>query len=75
MKSTHVFRNSDRKADSEDSLKRAAKLDPIRKSGKDRHAMFSQLDDEDDPEWLALKKRDSVLDYFDDGEPDEESEQ
>ena len=37
MKSTHATRNKNRDFDSEDSMKRAAKLDPIKKSGKERH--------------------------------------
>ncbi len=72
MKSTHATRNKNRDFDSEDSMKRAAKLDPIKKSGKERHALYSQLDDDEDFELQSLKKRESAFDYFDDGEEENE---
>lgn len=75
MKSTHVFRNKTNAFDSEDSLKKAAKLDPIKKSGKEKHSIYSQLnDDEDDAELLSFKKKESILDYFDNGEEEEQEE-
>ncbi|MEG0163401.1 MAG: hypothetical protein RR652_05640 [Mucinivorans sp.] len=54
---------------SEDTVRRASKLDPMRRSGKDRHNLLKsinspsdqELDDEDYPPI----KRESVLDYFD----------
>ena len=52
---------------SEDLLRRAAKLSPIKKSGKDKRTIYSQMDDDEaDAELLALRKQESVLDYFDD---------
>ena len=73
MKSTKDFRIKQQSFDSEDSMKRAAKLEPIKKSGKEKRAIYSQLDDEDDDaELLALRKKESVLDYFDDDESAEE---
>ena len=51
----------------EDALKKAVKLSPIKKSGKDKHYLYSELDDEDDME-LDYRKRNSILDYFDDEE-------
>ena len=57
--------------DSEDSLRRAAKLEPLRKSGKEKRAMFSELDEDEDLD-LSYRKRESALDYFDDGEEDPE---
>lgn len=73
MKSTHVFRNKTHDSEPEDSLKRAAKLEPIKKSGKEKRAIYSRLeDDEDDEELLSFKKRESVLDYFDDGEEEQD---
>lgn len=71
MKSTHVFRNKAHDSEPEDSLKRAAKLEPIKKSGKEKRAIYSRLD-EDDDELLSFKKRESVLDYFDDGEEEQD---
>ena len=50
MKSTKDFRIKQQSFDSEDSMKRAAKLEPIKKSGKEKRAIYSQLDDEDDDE-------------------------
>lgn len=66
MKATNDFRNRSRVSDSEDSLRRAAKLDPIKKSGKERHAMYSLVDEEEELEELMDRKRESILDYYDD---------
>lgn len=58
---------------SDETLKKAVKLAPIKKSGKDKHHMYSNLDDEDDEEYMDdYKKKESVLDYYDDGEEDED---
>lgn len=70
MKSNQSFRTKVNRVDSEDLLKKAAKLDPIKKSGKDRRALYSTLEEDDDAELLSLRKRDSILDYYDDGEED-----
>ncbi len=75
MKSTHAPRNKNRDFDSEDSMKRAAKLDPIKKSGKERHALYSRLDDDEDFELQSLRKRESAFDYFDDGDENEEEDE
>lgn len=69
MKSNHVFRSRTNDFGSEDSLKRAAKLDPMRRSGKERHQLYSNLDEEDE-DLNFLYKKESVLDYFDDGNDD-----
>lgn len=66
MKSTKDFRSQDT---AHDNLRRAAKLEPIRKSGKEKHQIYRDVshgDDSDDDELLAPPKRESVLDYFDD---------
>jgi hypothetical protein len=56
----------------EEPSRKGTKLDPIRKSGKERHEMYKSLDSEDDDgEWEALHHQESVLDYLDD-EPEEE---
>ena len=47
-----------------DELRKAKRLEPIRKSGKERHALYSSFDEE---EILPLK-RESVLDYLDEEE-------
>lgn len=61
MKSTKDFRAP---SASEDSIRKAMKLEPIKKSGKERHHLFSELDEDDDQ--IEYIKRESVLDYFDD---------
>ena len=50
-----------------DELRKAKRLEPIRKSGKERHALYSSFDEEDEEEILRLK-RESVLDYLDEEE-------
>lgn len=48
-----------------DELRKAKRLEPMRKSGKDRHALYSTLHDEDDEEY-TYTRRESALDYLDD---------
>lgn len=64
MKSTKDFRT----AGVDDTPRKATRLDPIRKSGKERHSLYKSLDDdeEEDAELRALRGRESVLDYLDD---------
>lgn len=50
-----------------DELRKAKRLEPMRKSGKERHALFSSIDREEE-EYLPSPKRESVLDYLDDEE-------
>ena len=50
-----------------DELRKAKRLEPIRKSGKERHALYSSFDEEDEEEILPLT-RESVLDYLDEEE-------
>lgn len=52
----------------EDALKKAVKLSPIKKSGKERHHLYSELDEEDDDMSLDYREKDSILDYFEDAE-------
>lgn len=64
MKSQKDFRGQD---SATDFVRKAAKLEPIKKSGKEKHAIFNKKDDDFDDEELDLKpKRESVLDYYDD---------
>ena len=46
-----------------DELRKAKRLEPLHKSGTERHALYSSMDDEDDD--LPRPKRESALDYFD----------
>ena len=50
-----------------DELRKAKRLEPIRKSGKERHALYSSFDEDDEEKILPLK-RESVLDYLDEEE-------
>ncbi len=63
MKSVRDFRPTHQ---AEDSMKKAVKLEPVKKSGKERHQLYDDLDD-DDQQLDYYKKKESVLDYFDDG--------
>jgi len=69
MKSEKNFRGKpDGNHDSED-LRKAVKLDPVRKSGKERHSLYDELDEEtEELEFDAFRKKESILDYFDDEE-------
>ena len=49
-----------------DELRKAKRLEPMRKSGKERHALYSKF--EDDEEYTSYVKRESALDYLDDEE-------
>ena len=55
-----------------DELRKAKRLEPIRKSGKERHALYSSFDEEDDENLLGTTRRESVLDYLDEGDDEEE---
>lgn len=68
MKSNNVFRTKGHDRESEDTTKKAVKLPPIKKSGKERHELYGSLDDEDDDTSLGYRRRESALDYFDDME-------
>ena len=77
MKSIKDFRSKQQSFNSEDSMRRASKLEPIKKSGKEKHSLYSRLDDEDedeDAELRSLRKRESAYDYYDDGEESDDEE-
>lgn len=61
MKTPKVIREHDA-----DELRKAKRLDPIRKSGKERHSLYRSIDEEDDENLLGTTRRESVLDYLDD---------
>ena len=48
-----------------DELRKAKRLEPIRKSGKERYSLYSSIEDEEEDEEL-MPRRESVLDYLDD---------
>ncbi len=51
-----------------DELRKAKRLEPMRKSGKERHSLYSQFDEDDEEDYHSYKKRESALDYLDDEE-------
>ena len=55
-----------------DELRKAKRLDPIRKSGKERHSLYRSIDEEDDEDLLGTTRRESILDYLDEGDDEEE---
>ena len=55
-----------------DELRKAKRLDPIRKSGKERHSLYRSIDEEDDENLLGTTRHESVLDYLDEGDDEEE---
>lgn len=68
-----------RPTDVSDELRKAKRLEPNRKSGKERHELYGSLpDDEEDEADAYLRSRNrsaSALDYLDDGEEADETEE
>lgn len=50
-----------------DELRKAKRLEPLRKSGKERHALYSSIA-RDEEDYTAYPRRESALDYLDDEE-------
>ena len=67
MKADRNFRRNG-SADAEEVFKRATKLAPNRKSGKERHTLNTQFDEEEEAAFGYKAKQESVLDYYADGE-------
>lgn len=58
-----------RKENSTNELRKSKRLEPMVKSGKERYHLYRDIDNGDSDEELTLiPKRESVLDYFDDGD-------
>lgn len=53
-----------REQDHADELRKAKRLEPMHKSGKERHTLYN-LFDEDEDEPLITTRRESILDYLD----------
>lgn len=73
MKSQKDFRTN--QTQTADTLRKAVKLEPIRKSGKEKHEIYKGLshsDEDEEDDYSQLKKRESILDYMSDDEDDEE---
>lgn len=47
-----------------DELRKAKRLEPMHKSGKERHALYARFDEEDDDP-IPYVRRESILDYLD----------
>ena len=47
-----------------DELRKAKRLEPMRKSGKERHSLYRSIDEEEEED--LMPRRESVLDYLDD---------
>ena len=47
-----------------DELRKAKRLEPMGKSGKERHSLYRSIDEEEEEE--LMPRRESVLDYLDD---------
>ncbi len=66
MKSERDFRGKAGHLHTADTLKRAVKLDPVKKSGKERHSLYEELEEDSQEGFNAgYRKRESILDYFD----------
>ncbi len=68
MKTSKDFRGKSQSGHSDDLVKRAMKLDPIKKSGKERYAIYGAIEDDDPGDEEMPRKRESVFDYLDDDE-------
>ena len=55
-------------------MRKAAKLAPAKKNGKEKHTLYRSLEnDDEDEDFKSIHKRESALDYYDD-ENDTEDE-
>lgn len=64
--------NREQRPGGDQTTRKSPKLDPIRKSGKERHEMYKSLDDDQgDQELEEFRRSESVLDYLDDQEEEE----
>lgn len=52
-----------------DELRKAKRLEPMRKSGKERHTLYNRFEEDEDDSYRFTTPRESVLDYLD---PEEE---
>lgn len=48
-------------------LRKAKRLEPMRKSGKERHVLYGRIDDSDEDEPIR-PRRESAYDYYEDDE-------
>ncbi len=55
-----------------ETTKRGTKLTPNKKSGKERHHLYQSLEQDDDVDDFLVENRESILDYIDDGDDDDD---
>lgn len=65
MKSNKMFHPN---SGQDDVMRKAVKLAPMKKSGKDRHTMYNGIEDDEDEFLDDYKQKESVFDYYDDEE-------
>lgn len=63
-------RKEPRAGEHPDGLRKAKKLEPLHRSGKERHALYTRYSEEEDADadLEPRARRESALDYFDDEE-------
>ncbi len=67
MKTQQKFRDQDA-----DELRKAKRLQPMHKSGKERHQLYHNIDEDEDEEYLKPKKKGmSAYDYIDNGDDED----
>ena len=66
MKSIRDVRRPGGNRSDSDDLRRSTKLAPAKKGGRERYSVYDGDDEEEMS--LSLSKKESVFDYFDDGE-------
>jgi len=72
MRSTKDFRGPRTGAPSPgDSQRKAQRLAPSKKNGKERYAIFEELEEDQNIETDGYRRRESALDYYDDEESTE----
>lgn len=63
MKSTKANR-----AGETGELRKAQRLEPMRRSGKERHTLYRRLQEDEEEETIPRGRRESAFDYLDDDE-------
>ena len=64
MKTNKGFRDENHA----DELRKAKRLEPIHKSGKERHMLYNKFEDDPEDEAILRPRPESAFDYFDDEE-------
>jgi len=71
MKSNGNLRKTAEGFGPEDTLRKASRLTPAKKNGKEKRSFYRELEDDEGLDF-TLTKRESVLDYYDDEDGDQE---